>query len=348
MSNVIELFSQKKKQIVLSGIKPSANIHIGNYIGAILPSKQYVGNSNCYFVVEDLHSLTQKNSPHDTFSNNMFALATYIAAGFDPKECNIFIQSDVKNHTELMWYIACHTPLGSLNKMTKFKDRKTINHESLGLYAFPVLKAAEILLYRADIVVAGEDQDEHLELTRAIARSFNKFVGKDILKEPRTPTAETHKTAYSIKNLNDSTKKMSQSTRCDNSRINIIDTNDTIAYKINKFRTDTSLFPSNNNEAVGRLEAQNVVSMYSCLQDSTPEQVYADLGGKKWSQVKDSLTDSVISHLEPMRNTITSLLRNDLAYLQDISILGAAKAMQSNDMMHNIKKSLGLSAYSYT
>lgn len=274
----------KNKDIVtFSAVQPTGNLHLGNYLGAI---KNWVdlqnlskltGNHKNYFCIADLHSITIPQDPKDLKESTLKTLALYIACGIDPKKSTIFAQSSVQEHAELMWILSCHVPMGWLDRMTQYKDKKHLNN-NLGLYSYPVLMAADILLYQTDYVPVGNDQMQHLQLARDIAVSFNNKYKTDFFK---IPEAVVNETSARVMSLRDGTKKMSKSDPSDYSRINLIDDNDTIALKIKKAICDEA----------GR---KNLESIYLALEGNVKNLPTNNEPFKKL------LTDSLISHIEPI------------------------------------------------
>src|SRR5271156_4767789 len=263
---------------IFSGIQPTGNLHLGNYLGAIRNWVELQHGFECIFCIVDLHALTQPQDPAELRASTREVTAAYIAAGIDPEHCTIFNQSMVSAHTELAWLLGCLTPLGWLNRMTQFKEKagKHRDMAGLGLFAYPVLMAADILAYKATHVPVGEDQKQHLELARDIAGAFNRRYGVDFfpLPEPQILGEATR-----VMSLRDGTKKMSKSDESDYSRINLTDDADTIALKIRKAKTDTDPLPDTLAALEKRPEADNLVTIYAALSDSTREKVLKEYAG---------------------------------------------------------------------
>src|ERR1700756_1378573 len=253
---------------IFSGIQPTGNLHLGNYLGAIRNWVAIQNDYDCIFCIVDLHALTLPQNPAELRAQTREVTAAYIAAGIDPERCIIFNQSTVPAHTELAWLLGCITPLGWLNRMTQFKEKsgKQRDTAGLGLYAYPVLMAADILLYKATHVPVGEDQKQHLELARDIAGAFNRRYECDFfpLPEPQIFGAATR-----VMSLRDATKKMSKSDSSDYSRLNMTDDADLIALKIRKAKTDPHPLPATVAEAEARPEADNLLSIYASLSGVT-------------------------------------------------------------------------------
>lgn len=301
---------------VLSGVQPTNALHIGNYLGAIRNWVKMQNQYECLFCIVDLHALTNAPSPQDLRANTHAIAAAYIAAGINPETNYIFNQSQVPGHAELAWIFNCVTPLGWLNRMTQFKDKAGKHKEQavLGLYAYPVLQAADILLYKAARVPVGEDQRQHIELARDIAGAFNRKY--DVEYFPM-PNLENLGSPMRIMSLRDGTKKMSKSDESDYSRIHLSDDADLIALKIRKAKTDPLAIPGTVEELAGRPEAENLVDLYSYFTESSPEAVCQQYAGANFSTFKSDLADVVIAHLAPITKTYNQLLE-DTAHLDKI------------------------------
>ncbi|HKX09575.1 MAG TPA: tryptophan--tRNA ligase [Stellaceae bacterium] len=281
---------------IFSGIQPTGNLHLGNYLGAIRNWVAMQNDYDCIFCIVDLHALTLPQDPKELRQATREVTAAYIAAGIDPERCIIFNQSTVHEHTELAWLLGCLTPLGWLNRMTQFKEKsgKQRDNAGLGLYAYPVLMAADILLYKATHVPVGEDQKQHVELARDIAGAFNRRYEVEFfpLPEPAIFGAATR-----VMSLRDGTKKMSKSDTSDYSRINMTDDADTVRQKIRKAKTDPHPMPATVAEAATRPEAENLLSIYAALADKSLEATVAEFAGSPFSRFKETLTDLAVSVL---------------------------------------------------
>ncbi len=281
---------------IFSGIQPTGNLHLGNYLGAIRNWVAMQNDYHCIFCIVDLHALTLPQDPNELRKATREVTAAYIAAGIDPERCIIFNQSAVHEHTELAWLLGCLTPLGWLNRMTQFKDKAGKQRESagLGLYAYPVLMAADILLYKGTHVPVGEDQKQHVELARDIAGAFNRRYEVEFfpLPEPVIVGAATR-----VMSLRDGTKKMSKSDTSDYSRINMTDDADTVRQKIRKAKTDPHPMPSTVAEAATRPEAENLLSIYAALADKSLEATVQEFAGSPFSRFKETLSDLAVSVL---------------------------------------------------
>ena len=315
------------KKIIFSGVQPTGNLHLGNYLGAI---KNFVKlnndvNNNCIFCVVDLHAITTKQNPKELKENTLETIATFIACGIDPKKSILFNQSQVPAHSETAWILSCVARMGWLNRMTQFKEKAGKDKEkaSIGLYSYPVLMAADILLYDASHVPVGDDQKQHLELCRDIAQKFNKdFNVEDFFKVPE-PLIQ--KEFSRIMSLKDGQKKMSKSELSDLSRINLTDTKDQIVNKIKKAKTDTLPMPSSIDELRKRPEVNNLIGIYSSLSEESLEKIINTFSGKNFSEFKDSLSQSLVDCLDPISNEIKKL-KDDKEYLNQILYDGSKKA----------------------
>ena len=328
---------------IFSGVQPTGNLHLGNYLGAI---KNFVELNNekeneCIFCVVDLHAITVKQDP-DIFRNNIReTVATFIASGIDPKKSIIFNQSRVKAHSEAAWILSCVARMGWLNRMTQFKEKAGKDKEkaSLGLYSYPVLMAADILLYEATHVPVGEDQKQHLELCRDIAQKFNsEFSVKDffILPEPII-----QKEFSRIMSLKDGSKKMSKSDVSDLSRINLTDNKDLIINKIKKAKTDAFPMPSSLEELKTRMEAKNLLGIYSSLKDFSLEKTIKRFSGRNFSDFKNDLSQVLVDKIDPISKEIKKLLKES-DFLDKILLEGSHKANEiASEKLKKIHKIVG-------
>ncbi|USO01015.1 MAG: tryptophan--tRNA ligase [Alphaproteobacteria bacterium] len=327
---------------IISGIQATGRIHLGNYLGAIRNWLSPTHNIHeCFFFIADLHALTVDTDPTTLQFNARFLLATYIACGIDPHKHVLFQQSHVAEHTELYWLLGCHTPLGWLNRMTQFKDKAGKNKEvaNLGLYAYPVLMAADILLYRADAVPVGDDQKQHLELTRDIAQSINHHYDAPVFTVPEPLIVAQ---GARIMSLRDGTKKMSKSDPSELSRILLNDTDEAIAVKIRKAKSDAFPFPGTIVEAQERPEAFNLGQIYSALTNQSLAHVCALWAGKEFSVIKKELIDSCCATIGPIREKIALLMENR-DYLDDILRKNAHRAKEiAHVTLASYKHCLGL------
>ena len=315
------------KKKIFSGVQPTGNLHLGNYLGAI---KNFVDLNNdiqneCIFCVVDLHAITVSQNPKDLKSNIHETVATFVASGIDPKKSIIFNQSQVSAHSEAAWILSCVARMGWLNRMTQFKEKAGKDKEkaSIGLYSYPVLMAADILLYDSTHVPVGDDQKQHLELCRDIAQKFNndyKIENFFIAPEPLIK-----KEFSRIMSLKDGLKKMSKSEVSDLSRINLTDDKDQIINKIKKAKTDTLPLPGKIEELEKRPEAKNLIGIYSSLMNNTLQKTIDEFAGKNFSEFKEKLSEIVVKEINPISLKIKELL-DDKAYLEKILKDGYEKA----------------------
>jgi len=314
------------KKKIFSGVQPTGNLHLGNYLGAI---KNFVelnndDNNDCIFCVVDLHAITVNQEPSELKNNIRETVATFIASGIDPKKSIIFNQSQVSAHSEAAWIFSCVARMGWLNRMTQFKEKAGKDKEkaSIGLYSYPVLMAADILLYDATHVPVGDDQRQHLELCRDIAQKFNNDYKVDELKLPE-PLIQ--KEFSRIMSLKDGSKKMSKSDSSDLSRINLTDEKDQIINKIKKAKTDPLQMPSIIDELEKRPEAKNLIGIFSSLSDLTIENTVKEFSGKDFSKFKDHLSQVLVDKIIPISKEIKKLL-NEKSYIDAILSEGCKKA----------------------
>ncbi|MEK9674655.1 MAG: tryptophan--tRNA ligase [Candidatus Pelagibacter ubique] len=328
---------------IFSGVQPTGNLHLGNYLGAI---KNFVDLNNdvdndCIFCVVDLHAITVKQDPKELKNNIRETVATFIASGIDPKKSIIFNQSGVAAHSEGAWILSCVARMGWLNRMTQFKEKAGKDKEkaSVGLYSYPVLMAADILLYDATHVPVGDDQKQHLELCRDIAQKFNNDFDQDNFLQVPEPLIQ--KEFSRIMSLKDGSKKMSKSELSDLSRINLTDDRDAIVNKIKKAKTDPLPMPSSVEELNERLEARNLLGIYSSLNNSTLQNTVENFSGKNFSEFKNQLSDLLVKKIEPISLEIKKLL-NDQPYLDKILLEGVEKAnLIASKKIDRIKEILG-------
>ena len=315
----------KHKPLVFSGMQPTNTLHLGNYLGALKNWVKLQERMPCIYCVVDMHAITVWQEPKELAQATREVTAAYIAAGVDPKRSILFAQSQVPEHAELAWVFNCVARLGWLDRMTQFKE-KTGKHKersSVGLYIYPTLMAADILAYKATHVPVGEDQKQHLELSRDIAQKFNNdFNAPDFfpLPEPVITGPGTR-----VMSLRDGQKKMSKSDESDLSRINLTDNADAIAQKIRKARTDPHPLPDSIKGLEGRAEAENLVNIFAALADETPERVIADYKGAQFSKFKEALADLAVSKLTPMADEMRRLL-GDTAEIDRLLKSGAERA----------------------
>ena len=312
---------------IFSGVQPTGNLHLGNYLGAI---KNFVTLNNdteneCIFCVVDLHAITVKQDSKELRNNIRETVATFIASGINPKKSIIFNQSQVSAHAEGAWILSCVARMGWLNRMTQFKEKAGKDKEkaSIGLYSYPVLMAADILLYDATHVPVGDDQKQHLELCRDIAQKFNNDFEVDNFLQVPEPLIQ--KEFSRIMSLKDGSKKMSKSELSDLSRINLTDNKDQIINKIKKAKTDPMPMPNDLQELDERPEAKNLLGIYASLTNTTLEKSIENFSGKNFSVFKESLSEILVNKIEPISIEIKKLLA-DQKYLDQILLEGVEKA----------------------
>jgi len=328
---------------IFSGVQPTGNLHLGNYLGAIknFVELQNEEDNECIFCVVDLHAITVKQDPKELKKNIRETAATFIASGINPSNSIIFNQSMVSAHSEAAWILSCVSKIGWLNRMTQFKEKAGKDKEkaSIGLYSYPVLMAADILLYDATHVPVGDDQKQHLELCRDIAQKFNNdFNAPEFL---RVPEPLIQKQFSRIMSLKDGTKKMSKSDPSDLSRINLTDEKDEIFNKIKKAKTDPMPMPTDVKDLDERPEAENLLGIYSSLRNQKLEDSVNEFNRKQFSEFKEKLSEALIEKIEPISKEIKKLL-NDKRYLDEILLKGSEKADQiASKKIKEIKKLVG-------
>jgi tryptophanyl-tRNA synthetase len=328
---------------IFSGVQPTGNLHLGNYLGAIKNFVKLNDNdeNDCVFCVVDLHAITIKQDPNELRNNIRETVATFIACGINPEKSIIFNQSTVPAHSEATWLLSCVARMGWLNRMTQFKEKAGKDKEkaSIGLYSYPILMAADILLYDATHVPVGEDQKQHLELCRDIAQKFNNDYGvDDFLKVPE-PLIQ--KEFSRIMSLKDGTKKMSKSELSDLSRINLTDDKDLIINKIKKAKTDPLPLPSSVNELNERPEAKNLLGIYSSITNSTIDKTVNEFNGKNFSEFKDKLSQVLVEKINPISQEIKKLI-NDKGFLDKILLDGHKKANKiASDKVKKMQEIVG-------
>lgn len=347
------------KPLVFSGVQPTGNLHLGNYLGAIKRWVEIQETQECIYCVVDMHALTVSPDPAELIQSTREVAAAFLAAGIDASKSIVFNQSRVRQHAELAWVFNCVARVGWMSRMTQFKDKagKDRENASLGLFAYPSLMAADILLYRATHVPVGDDQKQHLELTRDIAQKFNNDysdriaslgVGVDMqmgdeqvsgffpLTEPMISGP-----AMRIMSLRDGTKKMSKSDPSDLSRINLIDDQDTITKKIRKAKTDSDGLPSQIEGLAGRPEADNLLGIYAALASQSKEEILAEFGGRQFSEFKSSLADLAVTRLSPITAEMRRLVA-DPAYIDSVLRDGGERAsMIAEETMHHVRDIIG-------
>ena len=326
------------KKTIVSGVQATGSLHLGNYLGAISNWVKMQDEYNSFFFLADLHSITVPIEPQELRSSILSVAATYLAAGLDPEKVTIFAQSSVKEHAELAWILNCITPLGWLKRMTQFKDKAGKKQEEacLGLFSYPVLMAADILLYNADIVPVGEDQKQHLELTRDIAEAVNRKFNRNVFTVP-TPLIQNE--VKRIMSLSDGRKKMSKSEISDSSRINLNDNPEIIQNKIKRAKTDSLAdFSYDPSE---RPEISNLINIFSFLNGTSIEAIVSNYQSAGFAKFKSDLADVVISHLSPIRESYNYHMSNQ-DHLLTILANGAEKAREvASKTLGEVKSAFG-------
>ena len=330
------------KKLVFSGVQPSGNLHLGNYLGALKNFVSLQKEMECIYCVVDLHAITVFQNPNELKHNILETTASFIATGLDPNKSIIFNQSSVSCHSELAWIFNCVSRIGWLNRMTQFKDKAGSDKEkaSVGLYIYPNLMAADILLYKATHVPVGSDQKQHLELSRDIAQKFNK----DFDCEGFFPLPEPLilKNISRVMSLRDGTKKMSKSEESDYSRINLKDSADEIIKKIKKAKSDSETIPDNLKSLEKKHEAFNLLNIYSEVSKIKLEKVLKEMSGKEYSFLKNKLGDLLVSEICPVGKEINKLM-GDKSHLLKILKKGSEKArIKAEENLKNVREKVGL------
>ena len=325
---------------IFSGVQPTGNLHLGNYLGAIRNWARLQVNFECIYCLVDLHAITSPQAPADLLTSTREATAGLLAAGIDPTQSIIFNQSQVSAHAELAWIFNCVARIGWLNRMTQFKEKAGKNRDqaSVGLYGYPVLMAADILAYKATHVPVGDDQKQHLELTRDIAQAFNSLYEVDYfpLPEPQIFGGATR-----VMSLRDGTKKMSKSDPSDYSRLNMTDDADAIAQKIRKAKTDPLPLPASVDDLSERAEALNLVTLFSALAERPIDDILKEFEGKGFGDFKSALADLSVSVLAPIGSEMSRLV-DDPAEIDKILNAGAERADAfAQPILAEVKKIVG-------
>ena len=331
-----------KKKLVFSGVQPTGNLHLGNYLGALKNFVSLQKEMDCIYCVVDLHAITVFQDPNLLHDNVLETTASFLATGLNPDKSIIFNQSSVSGHAELAWILNCVSRIGWLNRMTQFKDKAGSDKEkaSVGLYIYPNLMAADILLYKATHVPVGADQKQHLELSRDIAQKFNKdFNCKDFFPLPEPLIS---KNISRIMSLRDGTKKMSKSEESDYSRINLKDSADEINLKIKKAKSDSDSIPGELKSLENKPEALNLLTIYSELTKNSLEKIITEMAGKEYSFLKKKLAEVLISEITPVGKEIQKLMKDKL-HLKNIIKKGSEKAnIIAEENLKIIREKVGL------
>lgn len=326
------------KKIILSGIQSTGRLHLGNYLGAIDNWVKMQEEYNCYYMIANLHSLTIRNNPEELKNNTKNIIALYVAAGLDPEKNTIFIQSQVKEHAELAWILNCYTYMGELSRMTQFKDKSAKHADNInaGLFTYPVLMAADILLYKADLVPVGEDQKQHLEITRDIADRFNKIYGETFVM----PEGYIRKSTARIMGLQDPTSKMSKSSTNVNDVIFLDDEPDAIMKKFKKAVTDSEnvvRFDPENKPGIS-----NLMCIYGAITGKNEKEIEEEFSGLGYGAFKTAVGEKVVEKLKPVQEKYKELLENP-KYLEEIYTRGAEKARElASKTLEEVKSKIGI------
>ena len=326
-----------EKKIIFSGAQPSGKLTLGNYLGAIKNWTDLQEEYNCYYSVVDLHAITVPQEAKDLRANTMQLLAQYLACGLDPEKNTIFIQSHVSAHTELMWILSTMTYMGELSRMTQFKDKSQKNEANLnaGLFTYPVLMAADILLYQTDLVPVGEDQKQHLELARDLANRFNNRYSPTF----KVPEPYIQKAGARVMSLQEPTKKMSKSDENENAYILLIDDADTIRRKIKRSVTDSVGIVQYSDEQPG---IKNLLNIYSKLSDKSIDEIVTMYEGKGYGDFKADVAEVIVEALRPIRERYEEILKNK-EYLESVYAKGAQRAeAQARKTLRKVYKKVGL------
>ena len=327
-----------EKKIILSGIQATGNLTLGNYIGALNNFVKLQDEYDCYYMIADLHTLTVRNDPEKLRENTLKLIALYIACGLDPDKNTIFIQSHVPAHTGLSWVLNCYTYMGELSRMTQYKDKSQKHSDNInsGLFTYPVLMAADILLYRANLVPVGDDQKQHLEIARDIAERFNGIYGDTfVVPDPYIPQSGAR-----IMGLQNPTSKMSKSSEDENDKILLTDDSDTIRKKLKKAVTDSENhvhFDKKNKPGIS-----NLMTIYSILKGKSMEDIEREFEGQGYGIFKSAVADAIIARLEPIQNKYNDLISNP-EKLKAIYEAGDKKAKEKTDLfLKEVYKKVGL------
>ena len=326
-----------EKKIIFSGAQPSGKLTLGNYLGAIKNWTDLQEEYNCYYSVVDLHAITVPQEAKDLRANTMQLLAQYLACGLDPEKNTIFLQSHVSAHTELMWILSTMTYMGELSRMTQFKDKSQKNEANLnaGLFTYPVLMAADILLYQTDLVPVGEDQKQHLELARDLANRFNNRYSPTF----KVPEPYIQKAGARVMSLQEPTKKMSKSDENENAYILLIDDEDTIRRKIKRSVTDSVGIVQYSDEQPG---IKNLLNIYSKLSDKSIDEIVTMYEGKGYGDFKADVAEVIVEALRPIRERYEEILK-DKEYLESVYAKGAQRAeAQARKTLRKVYKKVGL------
>lgn len=328
---------EMRKKVIFSGIQPSGNLTLGNYLGAIKNWVKLQNDYDCYYCVVDLHAITVRQEPKDLRARTLEVLAIYLAAGINPDNCTLFIQSHVPTHSEGSWLLNCFTYMGELSRMTQYKEKSQNLGESIsaGLFNYPVLMAADILLYNADLVPVGSDQKQHLELARNIAERFNNLYSPTFtVPDPYIPESGAR-----IMDLQEPTKKMSKSAENPNGYILILDPPEVIRRKVSRAVTDAFGVVKYSDEQPG---IKNLINILSAITGATPQEIVSKYEGKGYAEFKADVAETIITELAPVQERVKEIL-GDKKYLEEIYTKGAEKAyLTTTKTLRKMQKKIGL------
>ena len=326
------------KKVILSGIQATGSLTLGNYLGALNNWIKMQDEYDCYYMVADLHTLTVRNNPETLRENTLNLLALYIAAGLDPSKNTIFVQSHVPAHASLAWVLNCYTYMGELNRMTQFKDKAAKHSDNInsGLFTYPVLMASDILIYGADLVPVGEDQKQHLEITRDIAERFNSLYGKTF----NIPEVYTENAGARIMGLQNPTSKMSKSATDPNDKILLTDESDVIRKKIKKAVTDSENCVRYDKE--NKPGVSNLMNIYGTIKEKSMDEVTEEFSGKGYGFFKETVGEAIVEKLQPLQNKYNELIKNK-DELKNIYEIGDKKANEkANKLLKDVYRKVGL------
>lgn len=327
-----------EKKVILSGIQATGNLHLGNYLGALNNWIQMQDEYDCYYMIADLHTLTIRNNPDELRRNTINLIALYIAAGLDPEKNTIFIQSHVPAHTQLSWVLNCYTYMGELNRMTQYKDKASKHADNInsGLFTYPVLMASDILLYNADLVPVGDDQKQHLEITRDIAERFNSIYGETF----KIPEPFIGKQGARIMGLQNPLSKMSKSSPDLMDKILLTDTPDEIRKKLKKAVTD-----SDNNvkyDKDNKPGVSNLITIYGLMKNKSISEVEEEFSGHGYGDFKTAVAEAIVNRLEPIQNRYNELLSNPEKLMEIVKIGDKKAEEKANKMLKDVYQKIGL------
>lgn len=326
------------KKVILSGIQATGNLTLGNYLGALKNFVKMQDEYECYYMIANLHALTVRREPKELKENTLKVIATYIAAGIDPDKSCIFVQSQVPEHAELGWTLDCYTYMGELSRMTQFKDKSSKHADNInaGLFTYPTLMAGDILLYNADLVPTGEDQKQHVELTRDIAERFNKLYGETFI----VPTPYIPKIGARIMGLQDPKSKMSKSSTIPNDTILLVDTDEEIIKKIKKAVTDSEGIVKYDKE--NKPGVSNLMEIYGIIEGKTNEEIEKEFEGQNYGSFKQKVAEAIIKELKPFHEKYNEIIQNP-EYLEKVCKKGAEKAHKiASNTLRNVYDKIGI------